>query len=340
METNKTSNPAAGLIAALKFVSVAQSKWGSVNETFCRLSGQWAAASNGTITAGARIDEDLTACPQTARLLNALRHVDDDMSITQLSENQLSVVAGGFRGVIPCVPAEEIPIPQPDEPVATIDNSIKAGFRAVLKVPDQASASAIRAGILLQAGSIVATNGAMILEFWHGIDLPPGILIPKVAAQAVLRCSKPLVKLGFSPSSVTFWFDNGSFIKSQTLPDQYPDYHGALECDYSRMRPVPPEFFDAAAAVGMFSAKGLVFFRSGRIVSDVSDESQSFYLLDGLPEGEGYQAKYLATIAPHAKKMLFANSRNDVPALFFVGKNIRGCVAALKRDAASDGNQC
>ena len=326
-------NPATGLIAAIKFISVAQSKTGTVNETFCHLSHHWAAASNGVLTAATRIEEDLNACPQTTLFLDALGRVVDDVSITQLSPGFLSVAAGDFRGIIPCAPAEQVPISPPDDPVATIDDRIKAGFEAVLKVPNESSPSAAKAGILLQAGSIVATDGAIIFEYWHGIDLPPNMLIPKVAAQAVVKCSKPLAKLGFSSSSVTFWFEDGSFIKTQTFSEQYPDYQGVLECDYSRMWPVQPEFFKAVAAVATFSEEGKVFFKEGQIVSDMKAETPSFYRLEGLPEGEGFQGKYLAMIEGRATKMLFAQSRNGIPALFFVGENIRGCIAALEQRA-------
>ena len=38
-------------------------------------------------------------------------------------------------------------------------------------------------------------------------------------------------------------------------------------------------------------------------------------------------------------KMLFGQSRNGIPALFFVGENMRGCIAALEQRAPAVYNE-
>lgn len=332
-------NPATTLIAAIKFISAAQSKNGTVNETFCHLAFNWAAASNGVLTIAAPIEEDLNACPQSATFLDALNRVETDLSITQLSAGFLSVASGDFRGVIPCAPAEQVPISPPDDPVAVIDDRLKAGFEAVLKVPNEASTRPEYAGVLLQGGSIVATNGAVIFEYWHGIDLPPNLLIPKVAIQAIIRAGKPLAKLGFSETSVTFWFEDGSFIKTQTFAGKFPAYKDVIDCNYGDMWPVPEHFFKAVEAVASFSENASIYFKNGQVVSNLDDETPSFYRVAGLPEGVGFNGKYLAMIASGATRLLFSeddpNGRNAIPRLFFVGDNLRGVIAGLERKTAA-----
>ncbi|AKU43046.1 DNA polymerase processivity factor [Rhodobacter phage RcTitan] len=330
-------NPATGLIAAIKFVALAQSKNGTVAETFCHLANQWAAASNGVLTIATRIEEDLNACPQTATFLDALGRVETDLSITQISQGFLSVASGDFRGVVPCAPFEQVPISPPDDPVAVIDDRLKQAFEAVLKVPNELSPLPHMAGVLLQSGSVVATNGAIIIEYWHGIDLPPNMLVPKVALQAVLKSGKPLVRFGFSPTSVTFWFEDQSFIKSQTFAGQFPAYQNVVQCDYGLMWPVPNDFFKAVAAVASFSDNAAVYFKGGQVVSNLNDETPSFYKVEGLPEGVGFDGKLLALIADKASRFLFTeqdpSGRNEIPRLFFVGENLRGVVAGLENKA-------
>lgn len=326
-------NPAQGLIGAMQFLAPAQSKTGTVSETFCSICHKWAAASNGVLTIGIPIEEDLHAYPQWALFLDALKRVNGDMTITAISAGMLGVTSGDFRAIVPCAPPEQVPISAPDEAVAVIDDRIKQGFEAVLKVPNEQSARAPYAGILLQANSIVATNGTVIFEYWHGIDLPPNMLIPKAAAQAVVKSGKALARLGFSANSVTFWFEDYSFIKTQLFDANYPDYEPVVSCDYSAMWPVPDKFFEAVAAVSHFSATGNVYFKDGRIVSDMSDETPSFYRLDALPEGEGFNGKYIEMIEGRAERMLFSVSRDNAPVLFFVGSNLRGCIAGLDKSA-------
>lgn len=328
-------NPAATLIAAVKFISVAQAKNGTVAETYCHIAHNWAAASNGVLTVATKIEEDLQACPQTSTFLDALNRVDTDLQITQISQGFLSVASGDFRGVIPCAPFEQVPITPPDEPVAGIDDRLKQAFEAVLKVPNDSSPHPEYAGVLLQGGSVVATNGAVIFEYWHGIDLPPNLLLPKVALQAVLKSGKKLERLGFSPSSVTFWFEDGSFIKTQTFAAQFPAYKNVIECNYGDMWPVPDNFFKAVEAVASFSDGGLVYFKNGQVVSNPNDETPSFYRIEGLPEGVGFDGKYIAMIEGRASRLLFQDEdptgRNEIPRLFFVGNDLRGVIAGLEK---------
>lgn len=82
-----TLNPAASLLAALKFVAVAQKKAGTVQQQFGVISGNWAAASNGVLTVATKVEEDLSACPHTYQLIDALSKVGEELSITQLSPN-------------------------------------------------------------------------------------------------------------------------------------------------------------------------------------------------------------------------------------------------------------
>lgn len=184
-----TANPAASLLAALKFVAVAQKKAGTVQQQFGMISGNWAAASNGVLTVATKVEEDLTACPHTYQLIDALSKVGEDLSITQLSPTSLAVVSGAFRALIPCVGFGDVGITGPDERCAVIDDRVKAAFEAVLPLATDGAQHAHLAAVLLQSGSAVATNGHVLAEYWHGIDLPP-MLIPKASAVAILKAGK------------------------------------------------------------------------------------------------------------------------------------------------------
>ena len=72
---------------------------------------------------------------------------------------------------------------------AVIDDRIKAAFEAVLPLATDGAQHAHLAAVLLQSGSAVATNGHVLAEYWHGIDLPP-MLIPKASAVAILKAGK------------------------------------------------------------------------------------------------------------------------------------------------------
>lgn len=322
----KAPNPAASLIAALKFVSIAQKKAGAVNMQFCHIAHNWAAAFDGILTVAAPIQEDLAACVHTLQFIEALSNADENLSVTQLGPNALAVSSGAFRALVPCVDFGEVPIPPPDPQCAALDDRIKTALAAVAGLATDGAPIATYAAVLLQAGSAVATNGAALLEAWHGIDLPPGLLIPKAAAVAVAKAGKTLVGFGFSQSSLTFYFEDGSFIKTQLYNEPYPNYKTIFESDNLNLWPVPENFYKGIRAIESFSQNGHVFFEDGAVSSNLHKEEASTYQVEGLPERMGFSIKHLLSVEHAFKKAHFDSETNKV---VFYGEGIRGGLAGL-----------
>uniref|UniRef100_A0AAU7YTS6 Replicative clamp n=1 Tax=Stenotrophomonas phage vB_SmaS_QH3 TaxID=3229738 RepID=A0AAU7YTS6_9CAUD len=322
----KTANPAASLIAALKFVSVAQKKAGPTGVQFSHLAHNWAAAFDGVLTVAAPIEEDLAACVHTLQFIDALSKAGDELSITQLSPNTLAVSSGVFRALVPCVAVEDVPIPPPDPQCAVIDDRIKAALAAVAGLATDGAPNATYAAVLLQANTAVATNGAALLEAWHGIDLPPGMMLPKVAASAIAKASKTLTGFGYSQSSATFYFEDGSFIKSQLYGERYPNYAPLLDVPGLNLWPVPEDFYRGVRAIESFSPNGNVFFEDGAVLSKMHKEEASTYRIEGLPERMGFSVKLLLAVEHAFKKAHFETDANKV---VFYGDNVRGALMGL-----------
>jgi len=327
-------NPAASLLAALKFIAIAQKKTGTVQQQFGMIRGNWAASSNGVLTVATKIEEDLAACPHTYQLIDALSKVGEDLSITQLSPTSLAVVSGALRALIPCVAFNEISIIGPDERCAVIDDRIKAAFEAVMPLATDGAQHAHLAAVFLQAGSAVATNGHVLAEYWHGIDLPP-MLIPKASAVAIVKAGKALTGFGYSGPSATFWFEDDSFIKTQLFAEQFPNYQPLFACEGLNPWPVPDEFYKAVRSIESFSRSGIVYFENGMLASNEQETEASTYKIEGLPEGMGFNAKYLLTVEPSFKKVHFDEQSNKA---FFFGENVRGVLMGIDRNSATPYN--
>lgn len=330
-----TANPAASLLAALKFVAVAQKKAGTVQQQFGMISGNWAAASNGVLTVATKVEEDLTACPHTYQLIDALSKVGEDLSITQLSPNALAVVSGAFKALVPCVAFGDFEITGPDERCAVIDDRIKAAFEAVLPLATDGAQHAHLAAVMLQSGSAVATNGHVLVEYWHGIDLPPGMLVPKASAVAIAKAGKALTGFGYSGASATFWFEDDSFIKTQLFGEQYPNYGIIFNCEGLNPWPVPEEFYKAVRSIESFSRSGIVYFEDGMLASNEQETEASTYKIEGLPEGMGFNAKYLLMVEPSFKNVHFDEDSNKA---YFFGENVRGVLSGIDRNSATPHN--
>lgn len=322
---DKTSASSA-LINALKFVAVAQKDIGQPYQTHVRLADNFAVAFDGTVAAGHKIEEDIKACPHTLRLLDALAKCGESLSITQLDGDKLAIKSDKFKAYVSCV-SDAILMPTlPDPPCAVIDDRLKAGFEAVSVLASDNSQHVVTASILLQANSMLATDRHLMLEYWHGIDLPPGLAIPKAGVNALLKVNKPLARFGFSERSVTFYFEDGSWVRSQLYSEPWPDVSRILNVT-SNPWPIPETLFKAVDAVAPFSENGAVYFGPNVIRSHASDGIGASYEVNGIPAGPIFRAKHLKIIEPYVKTIDFIG-RNGIS--YFFGESLRGAITGMK----------
>lgn len=320
----KISEGAISLIRALEFVFVAQKKAGPVALQFCKVSNGWIAASNEILTVGHPITEDLEACPHTLQFLEALKEAGKDaaLSITQLTGSALAVTSQAFRGLVPCANPDDIQITAPDSVAGQMGEPIKAALRACGGLVSEGAQFVAYCAVLLKSGSAVGSTGQSLVEYWHGVDLPGEMLLPKSAALAVAACDLPLTGFGFSPSSLTFYFENGAFIKTQLYAERYPDYAAlfALEPGQSfKWWPVPKELFQGLKALEPFG-KGYTYFENETLYSDESKDLASSYKVEGLPGEAVFNTKQILSLKSYIDQIHFASPTK----IIFKGENCRG----------------
>jgi hypothetical protein len=317
-----TPEASSGLLTALKFISCAQKPEGNFFQTHCRIFQHWLVAFDGEVlSVGTKVQEDLDACPHTHSLIKALSKCGESLSITQLNAFSLAVKSDKFRASIQCIEPNALAMSYPDQPIAVITDDIKKGFEAVAWIAVEGAERAFCASVLLQSNSIVATNGHIILEYWHGINLP-SVLIPKSTIVAMLKIDKKLVSFGFSDVSATFWYDDGSYIKTQLFKDKYPEYYHVFEKQSGEITPIHPEFFKAVAALSDFSKDKFVRFKADLLCSDKSEDIGATYQLVGLPEGYAFNHEYLKGIQQYFNNVIFQDKRMA----YFSNGNVRGAI--------------
>lgn len=324
----KLPTPAAGLIAALKFVSVAQKKTGSTGQQFCYMTGHWVAASDGVMTAYAAIEEDLDACPHTFQLIDALSNCGQELAITQLTSFSLAIKSDKFKALVPCVDVKALAIPMPDANIAPIDDRIKDAFSAVAGLCSDNELKPFMAGVLLQANSAVACHFSALLEYWHGVDLPPGLLIPKAAALAVAKAKPALTGFGYSPTSVTFYFENGNMLHTLRILEEFPNYVPVVETS-AVLTELPKGFFEAVNAIQSFTETGTLYFDDDVMSTKEAEIDGTSYKIKGLADGMAFDAKLLTAVESHMKTAFFDQLDNRV---YFNGGSVRGVVMAIKRE--------
>jgi len=288
--------------------------------------GTWLYAFNGILSAGHRIEEDISVAPHTQRLIQALERCEGQMAMTQL-QSGLSVKAGRFKAVVPCHVLNDMPPVFPDPPVAVIDDRLRAGMAAVAPLVSDNAQTVITACARLGPQTICATNRHVVIEYWHGIDLPV-ILVPKTALKAIEGIKKPLTQFGYSGNTATFYFSDGSWLKTQLYADKYPDIGRVLDKP-SDQWPVTPGLYDALRVLKPFTedSKCVMFSRNLLHTSRTNNTEGGSYELEGIPEGRAFNLEYLLMLEGIAKTIDYA--KGDSPLLFF-GENVRGAVSGMR----------
>lgn len=312
------SQAAVKLAEAFAFVNIVKDN-GQPFSQHVNLSNKMAVTTDGCISAGYPIDEELNLCPHTVQLAQAINKCGNSLSITELPTGRLSIKGQKLNAIVPCVPAEDMPSVYPDPNIAPIDDRVKLALQTVGVVVAEAEGTVMESAVLLQAWTAVATDGKIILGFMHGLDLPPALVLPKVFITAIGKQKLKIVGFGFSETSVTFWYENGAWIKTQRYIDGYPDVNHLLGVE-AIPQPIPADFFEACSIIAPFNENNIQCV-DGAVWSHSSDEIGAQYPVPGLQGGKNFNYNYLKMIAPIAKAIDFTTLENRI---VFQGDNMRG----------------
>ena len=324
--TKSKDNEPSPFLTALRFVALAQREDGEPYQTHLILSNGTAISYDGTLAAGAITNEALEACPHTDLLIKALARASGSVAITQTSANKLTIKSDNdkFTAHVACLPREIMPTITPDNPIAPINNEFIAGLKQIAGVATENGTHVVTSSILVRRFSMVATDRNIMFEYWHGIDLPT-FALPKAAAIALVKCGKELQWFGFSQHSVTFYFTDNTWLRSQLYDGVWPDVDRILETP-SNPWPVPPSFYDGVRAVAPFNEQGWVTFKKGKLASDAAEGEGAEYNVAGVPEGPVFNAKYLLMLEPLAKTVDFVALPGKAA---FFGDKLRGVMMGV-----------
>lgn len=318
--------PSSSLVTALKFISLAQREVGTPQRTYCQLGGGFATSSDGILSASHKIEEDLEARPHTSKLIAALSHCGKRLSITQLENNLLAIRSGKYFANVPCHDDEFTPF-TPDPPTVALGDTIKSGFSQIAHLAQEGAQTVYTSSILLRSGSMLATNGMVALEYWHGLDLPT-MIVPKIFVSAVCSVNKKLVGMGASASSLTFWFDDESWLKTQLFTEAWPNMDTIFTMPTIPVAELPVKFFEALRAIEDFSEegreKGSCWLSEHGISSHKNRSEGASYELAGLGAGT-YAIRQLKHIESSCKQIAFGEH-----CAWFFGDSVRGVIMGVQ----------
>lgn len=332
------STVAAELIEALSFVGQVANKEEQPWQPHVVLHNSYAIAGNGQIFIGHPIAEDLIACPHLGRFKAAINKCGSSLNIVQLDSGKLSVKGDRLTAQVECLPLENYPYTQPDPMIAVIDDRLKLAFATCGICVDEDGARMIDCSILLEANQCTATNGKMLIQYWHGIDLPPNLIVPKTFANIVGRAKHKLMGFGWSQGkSITFHFENGAWVKTQLYEDEYPtEAISRILAVQTNPKPVPEGFFEGVAAVAEFNPDGVATLKANKIVSHLNEAVGAQYVVEGVNSELSLNSENCKDIAGIATELDLTSFPDRA---FFYGENMRGVTMAIRLNKEPVGEQ-
>lgn len=310
---------------ALGFLALAHNVNGQ--SSFAHMEMGDAQCFNLIVGLGIEIEEDLSACPMIGLFESALHRCGENFVITQLSPQKLLVRSGDFHAYIPCEDVSALVWCQPDAKAGVLDNRFMGALEKVAGLASTTAETVLQQSIQLNNGSVRATNNTVMIEAWHGLAFPSALLLPKYSYNILRKTKKKIVSFGIGQNSLTFYFEDHSWMFTKLFQDRWPESERLLTC-LDELHDIPSDFFAAVKKVSDFSVDGRIYVQGNQVSShpfNVKEEGSGLALsFRGIPHApRTYFHHDLALIARHALRWNEAARHGGT---FFEGINLRGLI--------------
>lgn len=302
------SKTAEKLAKALTFVGHGVEEGGETWKAHGRIINGYLVTFNGSLSVGHPVEEELTVCPHIPNWIAAINKAGKTLAMAQNDKGNLQINGENIRAIVPCLKPEDMPPIMPDMKIAEVNDALKDGLKALLPLCSEDGDRVHEISILVRANSMVATNGTLIFEYWHGIDLPTFAIL-KASAKAITSVAEKLEGFGWNGrSTVTFWFEGGAFMQMPMAAGEWPAVDHILNAP-GDPADLHPGFFDGIEAVASFSADGAVHFDTDKIRSGYSNYGPdgpvygATYDVPGMQKGHTFGVRLLKLIKPVCAKL-------------------------------------
>jgi len=313
------------LLAALKFVQVAQAEIGTPYQTHCRFINGYVTAFNGVLAAGHPVADEMAICPHTYRLIDALSRAQGAYSLTALDNKVLVLKTDKFKAPISCIGDGDLTYIQPDPAQWPMNDDFKQAAIVASLFNTEGAQTVMAASVCTRDGSIIGTQGNVVIEAWHGIPTPPGLIIPKTFINALAKVNYKLERFGFTNETLTVWFEGGAFLKTQLYLERYPNVDLVLAyTETAKPVDVTPDLFDAIRAIAGFGTGPRIYLGGQKVRSHFKEESAATYECKSAVIDVSLNGKHLLALEPYIKSLDYGGNEKVV---VFFGDKLRGALA-------------
>lgn len=247
MAKNKAQPENKSILEVLKFVKggVSRREQLPVLQHFCIQNGE-IQSGNGIISLSSPIQLALDCNPLAAPFISAIGACESLSSVPAFSmqnNGRLRMVAGKFRVNIDCTP-EAFPHINPEGSYIELQPGLLKAFQVLEPMVGEDASRPWARGVLIRDGSAYATNNVVIGQYWLGWKFSFDINVPDECIREIIRVKTEPCGISASDRSITFFYKDGRWIRSQLLTTVWPSIEPVLDRPSSACA-LPADFYDA-----------------------------------------------------------------------------------------------
>ncbi len=280
---------------------------------------------NGVLALSSPIPFDIKCNPKADILIKAIAQCTETIQLAMTPAGRLSIKSGKFKCLVPCVEGGEIH-PKPEGEIVNFDgDELLKGLKAVAPFIGDDASRRWSNGVLVEKGSLFATNNKMLVQYWAGLEFPCVVNIPREAIKEMLRINESPVYAQLTKNSISFHYSGDRWIRTQLYDHTgWPDLSPILDKP-SVQTEIDQELFEGLEALKPFVDKaGLIIFQQQCITTHDDPAEATTFDLPWTINVEGrYNIAYLELLKDTAKTSWPA------PCLF-QNDRLRGALIGLK----------
>jgi DNA polymerase III sliding clamp (beta) subunit (PCNA family) len=327
------------MLSALKFVQGAVAKKDLLPAmTHFRIEKGEVRAYNGTLALSSPLPFDIDCIPKAEQLVKAISQCSDTITLSLTAGKKLRVSSGAFTGYVDTVEGETPHVTPAGQEVHFDGEALLTAFKRLYPFIGKDASRPWTNGILLRDVSAFATNNVTLAEYWLGTTVPFVVNIPRQAVKEILRIDEPPTHAQIEPSSVTFHYPDGRWIRTSLLDTGWPDIAKILD-QPSNPKPIDMRLFEGMEVLkGLADGTGRLYILDGVLRTHLDDYTGGSYAIPGLDFEGCYQISMLGLLKDVVTHADF--SRYPEPIMFF-GDKFRGALIGMhmgdiKRTTACD----
>lgn len=318
------------LLSSLKFVKGAIAKKEIIDGlTHVAIENGTVRSFNGFMALSSPIALDLNCKPKAAPFIKAIENCDDTVHLSMTKAGKLRIKSGGFRVLIECIEDGANHVTPEGEFFDIDGESVYDAIKTLAPFVGTDASKPWSNGIMLNGQIAMATNNVIAIQYWTGSSFPCIVNLHRQFITEILRIKKFPVKGQTDGRSLTFHYEDGSWIRSNLLDTNWPDFNKILDVP-SNPKPLHEQFFEGLNVVKPFMTKdGRVFFENEMVKTHLYDEDEgAVFELKGLDLDAAFNLPMLQLLDGIATEIDFnATERYG----YFQGKNLRGVITRMMK---------